>query len=101
MGKYKAILYFCYIYLIGLVILFTTSLPVSLEHGAGLGGFITAIIVIGVGTGGIKSNVAPLIADQYKRRRMAVSFATAQLVNKGSSGQMWLTSMADLDIAYW
>ena len=34
---------------------------------------IAAIIVIGIGTGGIKSNVAPLIADQYKRRKMAVS----------------------------
>lgn len=35
-------------------------------------GYIVAIIVIGLGTGGIKSNIAPLIADQYQRRRMAV-----------------------------
>ncbi|OAP63958.1 hypothetical protein AYL99_03185 [Fonsecaea erecta] len=73
LGKYKAILYFCSVYLIGLLILFTTSLPVSLQHGAGLGGFITAVIIIGIGTGGIKSNVAPLIADQYKRRKMIMS----------------------------
>ncbi len=73
LGKYKAILYFCVVYLVGLLILFTTSLPGSLANGAGLGGFITAIIVIGFGTGGIKSNVAPLIADQYKCRKMAVS----------------------------
>jgi POT family proton-dependent oligopeptide transporter len=51
--------------MVGLLILLLTSLPVSLEHGAGLGGFIAAILVIGVGTGGIKSNVSPLIADQY------------------------------------
>lgn len=31
-----------------------------------------AILVIGLGTGGIKSNVAPLIADQYKRKKMAL-----------------------------
>lgn len=63
---------FCGVYLIGLLILVCTSLPTSLAHGAGLGGFIVAILVIGLGTGGIKSNVAPLIADQYKRKKMAL-----------------------------
>lgn len=72
LGKYKTILIFCCIYWIGLLILFVTSLPVALEHGAGLGGYIVAIIVIGFGTGGIKSNIAPLIADQYQRRCMAL-----------------------------
>ncbi|KAJ5109478.1 hypothetical protein N7456_006153 [Penicillium angulare] len=73
LGKYKTIVWFCGIYLIGLLILVCTSIPVALEHGAGLGGFIVAILIIGLGTGGIKSNVAPLIADQYKRKKMAVS----------------------------
>lgn len=54
------------------MILVCTSIPHSLEHGAGLPGFIVAILVIGLGTGGIKSNVAPLIADQYKRKKMAL-----------------------------
>ncbi|UNI19923.1 peptide transporter ptr2 [Purpureocillium takamizusanense] len=72
LGKYKTILIFCGIYWVGLVILWTTSLPVAIENGAGLGGYITAIIIIGLGTGGIKSNIAPLIADQYQRRVMAV-----------------------------
>jgi POT family proton-dependent oligopeptide transporter len=56
----------------GLIILTCTSIPGALDHGAGLGGFVAAILVIGLGTGGIKSNVAPLIADQYKRRRMVI-----------------------------
>ncbi|KAJ5734032.1 hypothetical protein N7493_002818 [Penicillium malachiteum] len=73
LGKYKTIVWFCGIYLVGLLILVCTSIPTALEHGAGLGGFIVAILVIGLGTGGIKSNVAPLIADQYKRKKMAVS----------------------------
>ncbi|KAJ5233279.1 uncharacterized protein N7469_005045 [Penicillium citrinum] len=73
LGKYKTIVWFCIIYLIGLLILVCTSIPTALEHGAGLGGFIVAILIIGLGTGGIKSNVAPLIADQYKRKKMAVS----------------------------
>lgn len=72
LGKYNTILIFCFVYIVGLLILTLTSLPVALSHGAGLGGFIAAILIIGLGTGGIKSNVAPLIADQYKRRRMVV-----------------------------
>ncbi|EEP82598.1 hypothetical protein UREG_07463 [Uncinocarpus reesii 1704] len=72
LGKYMAIFYFCIVYVAGLLILLFTSLPISLQHGAGLGGFIAAIIVVGIGTGGIKSNVAPLIADQYKRKTMAI-----------------------------
>lgn len=72
LGKYKTIVLFAGVYIVGLLVLLFTSLPVALEHGAGLGGFIVAIVVIGLGTGGIKSNVAPLIADQYQRRKMAI-----------------------------
>ncbi|KAF2001222.1 di/tri peptide transporter 2 [Amniculicola lignicola CBS 123094] len=72
LGKYNTILIFCFVYMAGLLILTFTSIPGALEHGAGLGGFVVAVIVIGLGTGGIKSNVAPLIADQYKRRRMVI-----------------------------
>lgn len=64
LGKYNTIVYSAYIYLIGVLILFLTSLPTSIEHGAGTGGLIVAMIVIGIGTGGIKSNVSPLIAEQ-------------------------------------
>lgn len=72
LGKYNTIVIFCMVYIVGLLILTLTSIPTALDHGAGLGGFIAAIIVIGLGTGGIKSNVAPLIADQYKRRQMVI-----------------------------
>jgi len=72
LGKYNTIVIFCGVYMVGLLILTCTSIPAALDHGAGLGGFIVAIIVIGLGTGGIKSNVAPLIADQYKRRQMVI-----------------------------
>jgi len=72
LGKYNTIVIFCCVYIVGLLVLTLTSLPVALDHGAGLGGFIVAVIIIGLGTGGIKSNVAPLIADQYKRRQMVI-----------------------------
>jgi POT family proton-dependent oligopeptide transporter len=72
LGKYKTILLFCGFYWVGLIILWTTALPVAMAAGASKPGYIVAIIVIGLGTGGIKSNIAPLIADQYQRRRMAI-----------------------------
>jgi POT family proton-dependent oligopeptide transporter len=72
LGKYKTIVVFAGVYIVGLLILLLTSLPVSLNNGAGLGGFIAAILIIGIGTGGIKANVSPLIADQYTRKRMAI-----------------------------
>ena len=37
-----------------------------------MGGLITAMIVIGLGTGGIKSNVSPLIAEQYQQTKPVV-----------------------------
>jgi proton-dependent oligopeptide transporter, POT family len=66
LGKYLTIVYFSIIYMVGILILFVTSLPVAIEHGAAYGGLITAMIVIGLGTGGIKPNVSPLIAEQYR-----------------------------------
>lgn len=72
LGKYKTILIFAGCYWLGLIILWTSALPVSIEGGHALGGYIAAIIIIGFGTGGIKSNIAPLIADQYQRRTMAI-----------------------------
>jgi POT family proton-dependent oligopeptide transporter len=66
LGKYWTIFYSALIYMVGSLILFLTSLPVAIENGAALGGLIAAMIVIGLGTGGIKSNVSPLIAEQYE-----------------------------------
>ncbi|TPX17314.1 uncharacterized protein E0L32_012201 [Thyridium curvatum] len=65
LGKYKAILCACSIYIIGLVILVATATPAAITHDAGLGGLIAAMITIGLGTGGIKANVTPMCAEQY------------------------------------
>ncbi|KAF2108340.1 peptide transporter-like protein PTR2 [Lophiotrema nucula] len=66
LGKYQTIKYFSVIYMLGILILFVTSLPVSIEHGGAFPGLIAAMVVIGLGTGGIKSNVSPLIAEQVR-----------------------------------
>ncbi|CAH2354743.1 peptide transporter Ptr2p [[Candida] railenensis] len=66
-GKYNAICVSCGIYIVGLLILFITSVPSVASHNASLGGYIVSIIIIGIATGGVKSNVAPLIADQIPK----------------------------------
>lgn len=66
LGKYLTIKYFSIVYMVGIVVLFATSLPVSIEHGAAFPGLIAAMVIIGLGTGGIKSNVSPLIAEQIR-----------------------------------
>lgn len=65
-GKLNTIIAFSLFYTVGILILFVTSLP-SMSETTALGGFIVAIIIIGIGTGGVKSNVSPLIADQVPK----------------------------------
>jgi proton-dependent oligopeptide transporter, POT family len=72
LGRYKAICLFAGIYLIGLLVIFITSLPFALDNGAGLPGLIVTMIILGLGTGGIKSNVSPLIAEQYTETKMRI-----------------------------
>ncbi|RPA72044.1 PTR2-domain-containing protein [Ascobolus immersus RN42] len=72
LGRYKAICLFAGIYICGLLIIFITSLPFALDNGAGLPGLVVTMIVLGLGTGGIKSNVSPLIAEQYTETKMRI-----------------------------
>jgi len=69
LGKYWTIYYSALVYIVGILILFLTSLPWAIEHGFAFIGLVAAMFVIGIGTGGIKSNVSPLIAEQYKNIR--------------------------------
>ena len=45
--------------------LFVTSLPSCQDHNLGLPGLVIALVLIGLGTGGIKSALGAWIADQY------------------------------------
>ncbi|KAK2750738.1 peptide transporter ptr2 [Myotisia sp. PD_48] len=72
LGKYNTILIFSLVYIFGLAILFVTSLPVSIEHGASFGGLIAAMVIIGLGTGGIKANISPLIAEQVTEKKPTI-----------------------------
>lgn len=66
LGRYLTIKWFSLVYMAGIAVLFITSLPWSIEHGAAFPGLLAAMVIIGLGTGGIKSNVSPLIAEQVR-----------------------------------
>ncbi|KAI8969250.1 POT family-domain-containing protein [Mycotypha africana] len=66
-GRYKTIIIFSIVYMFGFLILTTTSIPAAQAKGASFPGYIVSLIVIGLGTGGIKGIVSPLCADQYRR----------------------------------
>ena len=81
-GKYKTIIVSCAVYMVGLVVLLLTSIPPAIDKGVAFPGLIVAMIVLGFGTGGVKSNVSPLMAEQYSRTEPVVkskwvSFCTA------------------------
>ncbi|KAG8722720.1 hypothetical protein FRC08_012599 [Ceratobasidium sp. 394] len=66
-GRFGAIVLFFTICLIGHVLLVFTSIPSALKHPNGaLGGFIVSLVIMGLGTGGFKSNISPLMAEQYR-----------------------------------
>lgn len=67
-GKYLTICIFSVVYIVGIFILFITSLP-SIPNEGATAGFVIAVVIIGIGTGGVKSNVSPLIADQVPKFR--------------------------------
>ncbi|KAH8103419.1 peptide/h+ symporter protein [Cristinia sonorae] len=65
-GRYKTIMIFSAVCLIGHIILVISAAPqVIAKTNVSLGLLILAIFVIGVGAGGIKANVSPMVADQY------------------------------------
>lgn len=65
LGRVKTILYSAAIYGGGLPILVLSSLPAVQETVISLLGLLLSLFLIGVGTGGIKANVNPLLAEQY------------------------------------
>ncbi|KAF1916426.1 helicase C-terminal domain-containing protein [Ampelomyces quisqualis] len=61
-GKYVAIRGFAVVYMFGIGLLFISSL--SAGYGYAFPGLVLAMGIIGLGTGGIKPNVSPMIAEQ-------------------------------------
>ncbi|KAG6806947.1 hypothetical protein H0H93_002182, partial [Arthromyces matolae] len=73
LGRFNTICIAVVIALIGHVLLIVCAIPGIIDHSnASLGVFVIALIVTGFGTGLFKSNVSPLIAEQYKRTKLFV-----------------------------
>ena len=72
-GRYKTINVAVAIALVGHVLLIVSAVPGVIEkaHSA-LGVFVIAVVVMGIGTGGFKSSISPLIAEQYKKTKLTV-----------------------------
>ncbi|TPX53674.1 hypothetical protein PhCBS80983_g06242 [Powellomyces hirtus] len=79
LGKYRTILVFSVIYMLGWIVLTITSIPTSTDGdfhtygAAAFPGYIAAITIIGLGTGGIKSVVSPMCADQIPKEAYTVT----------------------------
>lgn len=66
-GRYSTIQYSNVVAIIGHVILVISAVPAVIVHpNASIAVFAVGLVVMGVGTGGFKSNISPLIAEQYK-----------------------------------
>ncbi|CAG8541635.1 1106_t:CDS:2 [Cetraspora pellucida] len=68
LGRYKTIIIFSLVYVTGLIVLTLTSIPLAIEAKASLPGLIVSMIIIGIGTGGIKTNCVTMSADQFSHK---------------------------------
>ncbi|KZV84008.1 PTR2-domain-containing protein [Exidia glandulosa HHB12029] len=73
LGRFKTVCWSVGIAIIGHILLIMSAIPPVIVHPHGaLGCFIIAIIIMGLGTGGFKSNISPLVAEQYRRHKVSI-----------------------------
>jgi len=48
--------------------MFATSLPASLDHGGGVPGLAIAMVLIGLGVGGVKATISPFLGESFLTR---------------------------------
>jgi POT family proton-dependent oligopeptide transporter len=83
LGRYRTIMVFTIVLLLGHVILVASATPASLQHPeTAVGLLIFAIIVMAVGAGSIKSNVSPLVAEQYTGKLRKETLKSGEVVIK-------------------
>ncbi|KAL2168239.1 hypothetical protein VTG60DRAFT_247 [Thermothelomyces hinnuleus] len=73
LGRYRTIGFALMVDILGHIILIISGLPPVIKNPNGaLGAFIIGLVLMGVGTGGFKPNVNPLIVEQLDLERMVV-----------------------------
>ncbi|CAO1636485.1 unnamed protein product [Parajaminaea phylloscopi] len=69
LGRYKAICWFTLIKILAQVLMTASASPAGIANGAAYPCLVVGFVLLGIGTGGIKSNISPLIADQMTNRK--------------------------------
>ncbi|KAF9259273.1 peptide transporter PTR2A [Marasmius fiardii PR-910] len=72
LGRFNTIYVGIGIAMLGHIIIIISSVPGVVEKSGAIGCFAIGMVVTGLGTGLFKSNVSPLIAEQYKRTKLFV-----------------------------
>ncbi|KAJ9647321.1 hypothetical protein H2201_003921 [Coniosporium apollinis] len=73
LGRFNTILAAIAIALVGHVILIISAIPPVIQNPNGaIACFAIGLVIMGVGVGGFKSNISPLIAEQYRETKMRV-----------------------------
>ncbi|KAK1221786.1 hypothetical protein PQX77_015405 [Marasmius sp. AFHP31] len=72
LGRYNTVCWAVLVTLIGHILLIIAAVPGVIEVRGAVGCFMVALIVMGFGTGMFKSNISPLIAEQYKRTKLFI-----------------------------
>ncbi|KAL8639235.1 MAG: hypothetical protein Q9228_003714, partial [Teloschistes exilis] len=68
-GRYKTIQISIFIAIFGHILLIISTIPPVLKHPNGaIACFSVGLIIFGIGTGGFKPNISPLIAEQYETK---------------------------------
>ncbi|KAH8650925.1 peptide transporter PTR2-A [Tricladium varicosporioides] len=72
-GRYLTIQWACLLSIVGHIILVLSAIPPVIIHpNAAVGVFSVGLVIMGLGGGAFKSNISPLIAEQYKDERAYV-----------------------------
>ena len=72
-GRYKTIMVSIFVAIVGHIILVASSAPSVIQNQkSSLAAFIIGMLVMGVGTGGFKPNISPLVAEQVNHDYMRV-----------------------------
>ncbi|KAK7040753.1 hypothetical protein VNI00_009659 [Paramarasmius palmivorus] len=72
LGRFKTISVGIGIAMLGHIIIIISAIPGVIDKPGAIGCFIIGMIVTGSGTGLFKSNISPLIAEQYKQSKLYV-----------------------------
>ena len=96
-GKFKTILYLSIIYVMGNLVMAITALPGITGAPPHCWGAILGLLLIAIGTGGIKPCVSPFGGDQFDSRdvlRISIFFSIFYFsINAGSTISMFITPM--------